>query len=154
MIVEVTKDNIIDAAKIHSLSWKDSHRSFCSSGFIAIHSVEHQIDYLNDEIKQGKKVFMLVLDKPVGIVSIWNDLIENLYVLPEEQCKGYGTGLLLFAIKQCKEKPSLWILDNNHGAYKLYTKHGFKKTGKVNLISKENNIYEEEMVLNISNKVV
>lgn len=150
MIVEVTKDNIIDAARIHSLSWKDSHKEFCSSEFIAIHSVEHQMNYLNDEIKQGKKVFMLILDKPVGIVSIWNDLIENLYVLPEEQCKGYGTKLLLFAIEKCKKAPSLWILDNNYDAYKLYTKHGFKKTGNVNLISEENNIWEEEMILDIS----
>lgn len=48
-------------------------------------------------------------------------LIENLYILPDEQCKGYGTQLLEFAIQQCKGIPTLWILDINYIAYSLGT---------------------------------
>ena len=34
---------------------------------------------------------MLVKHKPVGIVSVTGSLIEDLYIRPDEQNKGYGT---------------------------------------------------------------
>ena len=30
MIIEVNENNILEAATVHSISWKESHRSFCS----------------------------------------------------------------------------------------------------------------------------
>lgn len=135
MIIEVSEENIEKAAEIHSLSWQESHKGFCSKEFIEKHNVENQKKYLLNEIKQGKDVFMLLEDYPVGIVSIKDNLIENLYVLPKEQDKGYGTKLLLFAINKCKDETVLWILDNNMKAYNLYSKHGFIKTGKYNKLT-------------------
>ncbi len=41
-IVPVTEENISDAARIHSISWQESHRSFCGEDFIEKHTVEHQ----------------------------------------------------------------------------------------------------------------
>ncbi len=143
MIVAVTKSNIADAARIHALSWQDSHKAFCTPNFIAEHTIQCQTAYLKNEIKQGKQVFMLIEDEPVGIVSVWNNMIENLYVLPEKQRKGYGTKLLLFAMAQCNGTLSLWILENNQIAYNLYVKHGFQKTGNVHALSET--ISEEEM---------
>ena len=128
-LVEVTELNIAEAGRIHSESWRESHRSFCSEAFVEKHSPSAQADYIRREIADGKQVYMLVDESPVGIVSVHGALIENLYVLPSEQRKGYGTKLLRFAIQQCAGTPSLWILDNNEGAYRLYTRHGFKETG-------------------------
>lgn len=144
MIVEVTEEYIEIAGRIHSLSWQDSHKDFCTKEFIEAHSVKNQIEYIKKEINKGKKVFMLIKDEnPVGIVSIWGNLIENLYILPKEQHKGYGTELLLFAINKCKDESILWILENNIKAYKLYSKYGFKRTGKSNMLAKD--LYEIEM---------
>jgi GNAT superfamily N-acetyltransferase len=143
MIIEVSDDKITLAAKIHSESWKESHKSFCRIDFIEQHTVEHQEEYLRSEIKSGKKVYMLVETKPVGIVSVHESLIENLYILPNEQHNGYGTKLLLFAMQQCPGTPILWILENNHKAYSLYLKHGFRKTGRKNKLSE--NLSEIEM---------
>lgn len=98
---------------------------------------------MSHELEQGKKVYLLLEDEPVGIVSVWNDLIENLYILPEEQHRGYGTKLLRFAMERCKGAPSLWILENNCRAFQLYTKYGFQKTGKVHMLSET--IFEIEM---------
>ena len=77
----------------------------------------------------GKSIYMLIDEYPVGIVSVHGSLIENLYVLPSEQRKGYGSQLLDYAIRHCSGTPCLWILNNNVGAYRLYTKNGFKRTG-------------------------
>lgn len=145
MIFYVNEKNIRYAAEIHSESWKDSHQQFCSSEFIEIHSIEHQEKYLRDEIRNGKDVYILV-DKNtyIGIVSIKDGLIENLYIMPSEQHKGYGTLLLKFAIERCTSTPTLWILENNIRAYNLYSKYGFHKTGKKNQLSAT--IFEVEMI--------
>ncbi len=143
MIVAVNEQNLRDAGHIHSEAWKQSHRSFCSVAFIEKHTAAAQTDYLRDQIKQGKRVFLLIEDTPIGVVSVHEGLIENLYVLPFQQNRGYGTQLLLFAIGQCSQTPTLWLLSNNERAYRLYAKHGFVKTGQVHRLN--DTLYEFEL---------
>ena len=131
MIVPVDKTNINQVAVIHSETWKDSHSSFCSAYFVALHTPEHQKEYLLRKMNSGSEFFMLVDDMPIGIVSVTDNLIEDLYVLPEKQHNGYGTELLCFATGKCKGTPTLWILENNDKARAFYLKNGFAATGRV-----------------------
>lgn len=140
---EMTDRTIMDAARIHCESWKESHRSFCSAEFIEQHTLETQIEYLRREQDAGKRVFMLIDDSPVGIVSVQDDLIENLYVMPSRQNQGYGTLLLRFAASQCSGVPHLWILNINEGARRLYERNGFKETGQRKRLNEH--LYELEM---------
>ena len=135
MITEVDDSNIASAAQIHSESWRDSHKSFCSASFIRLHTAAHQEAYLRREMQAGKRLYMLVEGSPVGIVTVCDNLIENLYILPCEQHKGYGKKLMMFALRQCAGPPELWCLDNNQKAYALYYKLGFRKTGKRHILS-------------------
>ena len=146
MIVTVNQSNIHDAAYIHSVSWQESHRSFCKADFIAIHTPEHQEMYLRRKIEEGSRVFMLIEQIPVGIVSLKNNMIEDLYVLPAYQNQGFGSMLLQYAIAQCANTPTLWILENNHLAEKLYRRAGFKETGRRNAIT--DSLDEIEFALN------
>jgi len=141
--VEVTEQNIAEAGRIHSESWMESHRSFCSAEFVEKHTPIAQAEYLRREMAAGKKVYMLTDEHPVGIVSVYGDLIENLYVLPSEQRKGYGTELLKFAMQKCSGIPCLWILNNNEGARRLYARYGFKETG--NRKQLQDTLYEIEL---------
>ena len=143
--VEVTELNIADAGRIHSESWKESHRSFCSAEFVEKHTPAAQVDFLRREMNTGKTIYMLIDNYPVGIVSVYDSLIENLYVLPSEQRKGYGSQLLDYAIRHCSGTPCLWILNNNEGAYRLYTKNGFKETGNRKQLN--DILYEMELSL-------
>lgn len=135
MIVPVDETNLLQAAAIHSASWQDSHRSFCSPDFVALHTPEHQREYLREKMNAGSRVYILVKDRPVGVVSVTGSLIEDLYILPDVQNRGYGTELLKFAVNLCPNVPTLWILENNEGAARLYRRMGFKETGKVNAIT-------------------
>nr|AHF25510.1 putative acetyltransferase [uncultured bacterium Contigcl_7] len=135
MIIPVDRTNIHQAAAIHSLSWQESHRSFCSADFIALHTPEHQQEYLSEKISRGSRVFMLVDGEPAAVVSVTGSLIEDLYVLPGRQNKGYGTLLLEYAVRQCTGTPTLWILENNKGAERLYRRMGFRKTGRVHAVT-------------------
>ena len=143
--VEVTELNIADAGRIHSESWKESHRSFCSAEFVEKHTPAAQADYLRREMNNGKTIYMLIDNYPVGIVSVHGSLIENLYVLPSEQRKGYGSQLLHYAIWHCTGTPHLWILNNNERAYRLYAKDGFKETGNRKQLN--DHLYEMELAL-------
>ena len=139
MIKTVDEKNIDIAAAIHSESWQDSHKSFCSSEFVEKHKQEHQKKYLLKKIKNGTVVYMMFEEasqKNIGIVSVTENLIEDLYVLPSEQNKGYGTSLLRFACSKCTNCPTLWILENNSNAARLYRREGFSETGRRNPIDK------------------
>ena len=50
---------------------------------------------------------------------------------------GFGTKLLLFAMEQCTDNPTLWILENNSNAKKIKKKMGFEETGRINVITDE-----------------
>lgn len=130
-IVPVDASNLADAAFVHAESWKDSHRSFCKPDFVALHTPQRQREYILRKMRDGSKFYLMIDESPVGVVSVNGNLIEDLYVLPEMQRKGYGTMLLRFAASQCDGTPTLWILENNTGAERLYCRIGFCRTGNV-----------------------
>lgn len=99
--------------------------------------------YIERELECGKQFYVLIDTDAKGIVSIKDNLIENLYVLPSEQRKGYGTKLLHFAEQKCSSTPTLWILSNNEAAKNLYVKHGYIFTGNVKPL--KNGLQELEM---------
>ena len=136
MIIPVDETNLYQAAAIHSISWKESHRAFCSPDFIEMHSPERQLEYLGGKMKDGTEIHMLMAEgEPAGIVSVTGSLIEDLYVLPDKQNRGFGTQLLQYAISRCTGTPTLWILENNVNAGRLYERMGFRKTGRRNPIT-------------------
>ena len=137
MIAAVDKTNLFQAAIIHSVSWKESHSSFCAPDFVEMHTSERQQGYIQNKMNCGSKFFMLIEEEPIGIVSVKDNLIEDLYILPQKQRMGYGTKLLQFAIGQCTDNPTLWILENNSNAKRLYHKMGFQETGRINAITDE-----------------
>lgn len=135
MIIPVDETILLQAATIHSISWKESHRAFCTPDFTEMHTPDRQREYLSGKMDGGTKIYMLVKDRPVGIVSVTDSLIEDLYILPDMQNRGYGTKLLQYAMEQCRDTPVLWILENNTGAERLYRRMGFRKTGRRNRIT-------------------
>lgn len=144
-ILQVHADNLIQAAEVHAISWRESHKAFCSPSFVAEHTTQRQARFLQREIDAGKKLFMLVDEIPVGIVSVDGSRIANLYVLPEQQRKGYGSKLLEHAISQCDGTPCLWILSNNKVAEQMYYKRGFRPSGIRKYVSSA--IFQYEMRL-------
>ena len=81
VIIAVDHTNLHQAAVIHSISWKESHRSFCAPDFVKMHTPERQQEYIRNKMNCGSRFFMLIEDKPVGVVSVKECLIEDLYRL-------------------------------------------------------------------------
>lgn len=144
MIIKVDDSNLMRAAEVHSAAWQQSHKDFCSLDFVLQHTPSRQAEYLKKVMQNGADVYILFIEnKAVGIVSICQNIIENLYVMPEEQNKGYGTKLLNFAVSECFSDPTLWILSNNPGAQRLYARNGFQLTGNKKRL--RDDLYEVEM---------
>ena len=116
---------------------KESHRAFCDEAFILKHDSDHQAEYIRNKIANGSKFYMLCDKQSMAVVSITDGLIEDLYVLPELQRQGYGTALLDYVITLIRREgitPTLWILENNREAERLYRRKGVVPSGKQNAI--------------------
>ena len=146
MIITVDETSLPQAAVVHSISWKESHRVFCSPEFTEMHSPQRQEDYLRHKMAGGGRLYALVEGEIIGIVSVTGSLIEDLYVLPDRQNMGYGTKLLRHAMAQCDGVPTLWILENNQQAARLYRRMGFRETGRRHSIT--DGLDEIEFALN------
>ena len=148
MIVKINESNINEAAKIYMLSWKDSHKEICSAEFIEKHDLTYMKNFLNNKIKELYDIYIYYADKnPVGIVGINPDDEEIclLYILPEEQGKGFGTKLLDHALSFCKN-PYITVLDTNTKAIDFYTKRGFFPAENQKENSEEKRIFERKYV--------
>ena len=132
-IVPAREESLLrQAAEVHAAAWQDSHRSFCPPDFVAAHTPERQYGYLREKAEAGSRIFLLLrAETPVGMVTVTDGVIADLYILPEAQNRGYGTYLLRYAIEGCEGSPTLWILENNTGAERLYRRDGFLPTGRV-----------------------
>lgn len=142
MIIRVTEGTLPQAGAIHAEAWQASHRAFCAAEFVALHTAARQEEYLRGKMAAGAEVYMLIEGEPVGVVSVTGDLIEDLYVLPGKQNRGYGTRLLRYAMERCAGTPTLWILENNTDAERLYRRNGFAPTGRRNGITEKLNEIE------------
>ena len=104
----------------------------CTPDFIAAHTTERQREYLRKKLETGSRIFLLTDEIPVGLVAVTGNVIEDLYVLPDRQGRGCGTALLRFAIQQCAGMPTMWVLETNQRAARLYEREGFRPSGRVN----------------------
>ena len=133
-IIPVTEENAPLAGAVHAASWQASHRHFCPEEFVLRFDARRQTEYLLEGMRRGKQVWLLEDPEPVGLISLTEtvegSLIEDLYVLPRLEGRGYGGALLEAAIAQARGPVYLWILNNNVKALDYYQKRGFALSGR------------------------
>ncbi|MEX2613637.1 MAG: GNAT family N-acetyltransferase, partial [Gaiellaceae bacterium] len=65
-----------------------------------------------------------VEDRVVGFAALSGDLLGHLYVHPDEQGRGVGTGLLDVVKSERPRGFRLWVFQKNEGARRFYERHG------------------------------
>lgn len=63
--------------------------------------------------------------KVVGMLSMGDGTIHNLYVRPGYQSQGIGHGLIEMAKTCSGGELRLWVFEPNKGAIRFYERHGF-----------------------------
>ena len=101
--------------------------------FLAHHSDEHILS----DVLEGHVYILEVEGASVGTVTVSNDNIHRLFVLPEYQHKGYGKALLDFAEKEILNTHEYVQIDASLPAKKLYIKRGYKEI-EYNIIDTDN----------------
>ena len=89
--------------------------------FLAHHSREN----ISTDIEAGRVSLAVSDGKAVGTVTVANDSINRLFVLPDEQDKGFGGELLRFAEAEIAESYGTARLDSSLPAKQIYLRKGY-----------------------------
>ena len=97
----------------------------------------HNQNNIKNDIEKGIVYILYEGDNAVGTLTLRDNEICRLFVLPEYQGKGYGSRLLDFAEKKIAENYSKIIIDASLPAKPIYMKRGFVFT-EYHIIKTEN----------------
>ena len=116
---------------------KTVYPKYYPEGAVRFFSNHHSDDRIMDDII-AKRVYLLEVEGvPVGTVTISDNEINRLFVLPEHQHNGYGRQLMDFAEQMvCKESDRI-VLDASLLAKKIYITRGYAAT-EYNMIETDN----------------
>ncbi len=111
------------------------------SGAVDFFLSHHNDRNILTDIEKGNVYILNDADNmAVGTVTVKDNEICRLFVLPEYQGKGYGRELLNFAEKKISEKYSSIVLDASLPAKAIYLKKGYIPTNN-HTIRTENGDY-------------
>ena len=98
------------------------------AGAVRFFSEHHADEKIMRDINAGI-VYLVVTDDgtPAGTVTLTDNEVDRLFVLPEFQGRGYGRELLDFAEERISEKYDVIILHASLPAKNIYLKRGFRE---------------------------
>lgn len=101
--------------------------------FPELHTAEEDVEFFSKTVFPQNRVYVAeTIDggarRIVGFIAFTNDMVNQLYVLPDAAGQGVGSALLAVAIQHCGCAGSLklWTFQCNLKARNFYSKHGFK----------------------------
>ena len=122
--------------KITEVTIAEIYPRYYPKGAVDFFLAHHSEKNIRQDIKKDL-VFLYfdISEKPVGTVTIRNNEICRLFVLPSYQGKGYGKAALSELLKLLRneyhrKKIYLSVVEGNNTAIHLYEKFGFSFTGE------------------------
>ena len=140
-VIRAAKETDFDSVKdITQTTIWSVYPKYYPSGAVQFFSNHHSDDRIRADIVAGI-VFLIEVDgTAIGTVTVADNEINRLIVLPDFQRKGYGRELMDFAEEIIRKKHDHIILDASLPAKQIYLKRGYVTT-KYNMIETENGDY-------------
>lgn len=140
-VIRAAKETDFDSVKdITQTTIWSVYPKYYPSGAVQFFSNHHSDDRIRADIVAGI-VFLIEVDgTAIGTVTVADNEINRLFVLPDFQRKGYGRELMDFAEEIIRKKHDHIILDASLPAKQIYLKRGYV-TAKHNMIETENGDY-------------
>ncbi len=110
------------------------------SGAVQFFGDHHSDGRIKADIDAGKVYLLEVDGTAIGTVTVVDNEINRLFVLPSFQRKGYGRALMDFAEEMIGKKHDHIILDASLPAKQMYIKRSYVSI-KYNMIETENGDY-------------
>jgi len=159
-------DDSDSMALIYSQSYRSAFRGIIPDNILEdVFSFEKRRDGLRTELSEGSSVNVVMYkeNKPVGMLTygkskdedLENSVIEilRIYILPSCWGQNLGAELMNWAIDELKHKGyskiSLWVIEDNKRAIKLYKRIGFVPDGMSRIINVGNGIKDLRYIKNI-----
>ena len=140
-IIVANEDDFQTVRDITQITIKSVYPKYYPEGAVQFFCNHHSDDRIMDDIKGGK-VFLVKTDEGtnVGTVTVSDNEINRLFVLPEHQRKGYGKQLMDFAEQVIGKESDCIVLDASLPAKNIYINRGYEATA-YNMIKTENGDY-------------
>ncbi len=140
-IIKASASDIESVKHITAKTINSIYPHYYPCGAVDFFLSHHNDKNIENDIENGNVYLCLNNDdKAVGTVTIKENAICRLFVLPDYQGNGYGRELLSFTEKKISEKHSTIILDASLPAKAIYLKRGYSST-EFHSIKTENGDY-------------
>ena len=126
---------------ISEITISEIYPHYYPKGAVDFFLEHHSEENILEDIKK-KRVFLCLdtLQNTIGTITVKDNEICRLFVLPIYQGKGFGTEMLDFAERIISEQYHKVVLDVSLPAKKIYLKRGYKEI-KFNIITTRDNDY-------------
>lgn len=140
MVREAGQNDLDIVRAITQTTIRSIYPRYYPEGAVEFFSKYHSDENIMADLLDGK-VYILYADAvPVSTVTISENHINRLFVLPEHQHKGYGKTLLDLAEKKILENYDHVMIDASFPAKKMYIKRGYKEI-EYGIITTDNGDY-------------
>ena len=133
-VLQITGDTILEV-----------YSHYYAKGVVDFFLEHHNRKNVLSDIEESIVWLLEAEDCLVGTVTIKENAINRLFVLPKYQSRGYGSQLMDFAEAKIAEKFSCIHIDSSLAAKEMYLKRGYKekKTCKIQAGNGDILIYDE-----------
>lgn len=145
MIKKATEQDLDIVLQITHTTISEVYVHYYAPGVVDFFLQHHSRQNVLDDIKSGI-VFLLQADGYfVGTVTVKENAVNRLFVLPAYQSHGYGSQLMDFAENVIAKKFDKVHIDSSLAAKELYLKRGYQESGTQKIISDSGDIlvYDE-----------
>lgn len=126
MKIDILTDEILDEL---IAVWEKSVRS--SHHFLKEEDIEYFKPLIRDQYFHAVELFVIRKENSqiAAFMGLSDDMIEMLFVLPEEQGHGFGKALVNYAVNK-RGIHKVDVNEDNEQAYRFYSHMGYKVIGR------------------------
>lgn len=126
-IIKITDKNFNDVKNITQTTIDSVYPKYYPAGAVQYFKNHHNDENIMSDIKDGQVYCLFENEKAVGTITIKENHINRLFVLPDFQGKGFGKELLNFAEKTIFQNYKEIEIDASFPAKSIYLKRGYKE---------------------------
>lgn len=156
MILKAAEKDLDMVVKITHITISVIYSHYYAIGVVDFFLKHHSRQNILTDIQNGI-VWLLEQDNSlVGTVTVKENAVNRLFVLPEYQSRGFGSQLMDFAEKKIAESFDRIHIDSSLAAKEMYLKRGYKEKQTCKMIADNGDIlvYDEmeKMICSILGK--
>ena len=110
------------------------------SGVVTFFTEHHSVKNITDDITSGCVYILYDAGIPVGTVTIKENEILRLFVLPEHQSRGFGKYMLDIAESMVFAEFDSVIVDSSLPAQTVYLRRGYKEFEYIQLVTPDGDV--------------